>query len=295
MRAALIALCLAITSVASASSIPELDEANEAFRTHQYALAREKYNDLLYPPPPRLETKDQIVQAYVNLGVCRVIDGDIEGAKHEFEKALGLDPNWQLDPVMVTNKQAIQLFDDTKADLRNRDRDRQQKEELAKLYAAREALLKNTVIYEPHPFYLNFFPFGIGQLQNGSTRKFALIGGGEFVAAATSISIWGYLVDKYGISNTHLNVDRQTAQDIRTLQEVEVASAGVFFVIWGVGVYDSLKHYQPRRERKAEESDLPVELRDLDKQKKAKPKKSSWLITPMITPNGAGIGVGWEN
>lgn len=294
MRAALILLTLT-ASIAHANPGNELDEAREAFRNGQLALAREKYNDLLYPPPPRLATKDEIVEAYVNLGVCRVDGGDIDGAKREFEKALGLDPNRQLDPVLVTNKEAIRLFDDTKADLRNRERDREQKEQLAKLYAARDALLKNTVVYEPHPFYLNFLP-PIGQIQNDDNLKGALIGAGELATLATSAGIWGYLVDKYGITNTHLNVDRQTAQDIRTMQEIEVGSAIAFFGIYAFGVYDAIKNYQPQVKRKLDETMLPPELRDLDKQKpKAKPKKSSWLITPMITPNGAGIGVGWEN
>lgn len=292
MRAALIVLLLCATAHAGPS---ELDEARDAFRNGKYSLAREKYNDLLYPPPPRLASKDDIVEAYVNLGVCRVDGGDVDGAKREFEKALGLDPNRQLDPLFVPNKEAIRIFDDTKIELRNREHDREQKEQLAKLYAARDALLKNTVVYEPHPFYLNFFP-PIGQVQNDDNIKAALIGGGEVITLATSAGIWGYLVDKYGLNNSHLNVDRQTAQDIRTLQEIEVGSGIAFLVIYGIGVYDAINHYQPQVKRKLDETMLPPELRDLDKPKTTKPKKtSSWRLTPILTPNGAGIGVGWEN
>jgi hypothetical protein len=292
VRAALIILALCATAHAGPN---ELDEARDAFRNGKYAVAREKYNDLLYPPPPRLASRDEIVEAYVNLGVCRVDGGDVDGAKREFEKALGLDPNRQLDPLLVTNKQAIQLFDDTKIDLRNREHDREQKEQLAKLYAARDALLKNTVVYEPHPFYLNFFP-PIGQIQNDDNWKAALIGTGEVLTLATSAGIWGYLVDKYGLNNSHLNVDRQTAQDIRTLQEIEVGSGIAFLGIYAFGVYDAIRNYHPQVKRKLDEKMLPPELRDLDKPKtKPVPKKTSWHLTPILTPNGAGVGVGWEN
>jgi hypothetical protein len=220
--------------------------------------------------------------------------GDLDGAKREFEKALGYDANRQLDPLLVTNKQAIQLFDDTKADMRNREREREQKEALAKLYAARDALLKNTVVYESHPLWVNFIPFA-AQIQNDQPVKGVLLGSAEVIALGTSAGIWGYLADKYGINNQHLNVDRQTAQDIRTLQEIEVGAGIAFFGLYAFSVYDALRNYQPRKERKLDESDLPPELRDLDKQKRPKPKKTSWHLAPMITPNGAGIGVGWEN
>jgi tetratricopeptide (TPR) repeat protein len=291
LRVALI--LFAMVGLAHASPTEELSDARAAFRSGQLNIALEKYNALLYPPPPRLATKDEIVEAYVYLGVCRVDAGDMVGAQREFEKALGLDPNRQLDPLIVTNKQAIQLFDDTKIDLRNREHDREQKEQLAKLYAARDALLKNTVVYEPHPFWINFVPFA-AQIQNDQPVKGILYGTGEILTLGTSVGIWGYLVDKYGLNNSHLNVDRSTAQDIRTLQEIEVGAGIAFFGIYALGVYDALRHYQPRKERKLDESDLPPEFRDLDKPK-PKPKKTSWHLTPILTPNGAGIGVGWEN
>jgi tetratricopeptide (TPR) repeat protein len=293
VRAALIALVLAAGSVAQATPSQELDDARSAFRNGQLTIALEKYNALLYPPPPRLASKDEIVEAYVNLGVCRVDAGDLDGARREFEKALGYDPNRQLDPLLVTNKEAIKLFDDTKAEIRNREREREAKEALAKAYAARDALLKNTVVYEPHPFYLNFLP-PIGQIQNDDNIKAVLIGSGEVVTLATSAGIWGYLVDKYGLNNSHLNVDRTTAQDIRNLQEIEVGAGVAFLILYGVGVYDAINHYQPQVKRKLDEKMLPPELRDLDKPK-TKPKTTTYYLTPMITPNGAGIGIGWEN
>ena len=62
------------------------------------SVALEKYNVLLYPEP-QLASADDLADAYVGLGVCRLETGDNDGAKREFERALQLDPNKQLDPL----------------------------------------------------------------------------------------------------------------------------------------------------------------------------------------------------
>lgn len=294
MRVALIALALAGASVAYANPSRELDDARQAFRNGQLSIALEKYNALLYPPPPKLANMDEIVEAYVYLGVCRVDAGDEDGAKREFEKALGLDPNRQLDPLLINNKQAIRLFDDTKADIRNRERDAAAKEQLARLRKAADDFRKNAIAYESHSLVLNFVPFGAGQFQNGEKLKGGLFLGSEALLFGASVGIWGYLADKYGINNQHLNVDRQTAQDIRTLQEFEVGTGIAFFAVWIYGSIDAYRHYKAEVRGTIPDSLLPPEFRDLDKPR-PKPKKTSWHLAPMITPNGAGIGVGWEN
>src|SRR5690606_2373387 len=97
----------------------DLAKARELFRAGNYDLALEKFNKLLYPYP-QLASADDLVAAYVGLGVCRLETGDDAGARREFERALQLDPNHQLDPLVITNKRAIALFDDTKAEIRMR-------------------------------------------------------------------------------------------------------------------------------------------------------------------------------
>src|SRR5262249_39713310 len=157
------------------------------------------YNALLYPTS-RLADANEIVEALVNLGVCRVDAGDVEGAKREFEKAIGLDPNRQLDPLLVTNKEAIRVFDDTKADIRKRARDAAEKKRLADRLKENEDYIKSLRTYEVHQFGFNFVPFGVGQRQNGDNYKAIAFAAGEGVTFGTSIVIWGYLVNTYGIT-----------------------------------------------------------------------------------------------
>lgn len=294
MRAAVVAVFVLVAAHAHATPNQQLAAANAAFRSGKFSDALDKYNSLLYPPPPKLADREEITEAYVNLGVCRVDAGDLEGAKREFEKALGLDPNRQLDPLLVTNKEAIRLFDDTKADLRNRERDAAAKQALAQANAEREALRKGLVVYESHNFYLNFIP-PFGQLQNDEPAKAIAFGSAEVVTLATSVTIWAYLADKYGINNQHLMVDRQTAQSIRTMQELEVGAGIAFLAVYAWASYDAYRHYKPLRRVTLDEKVIQEQL-DLELQKrKAKPPKTSFHLVPMITPNGgAGIGVGWE-
>ncbi len=293
MRAALIVAAMLAASAVQASPSQDLDAAKKAFHDGQLAVALPLYNALLYPPPPKLADQNEIVDAYVNLGVCRVDAGDVDGAKREFEKALGIDANKQLDPLLVTNKEAIRLFDDTKADLRNRAREAADKQKLAELLQEREAFKKSLVVYQSHPFGLNLIPFGFGQYQNGQTAKSILFGSGELVTLGTSVGIWYYLVNKYGINNQHLHVDSTEAANIRFMQQVEIGAGAAFIVLLLWGEYDSYTNYKPQVRVQADDSLLPPNLRDIDKSKK--PKKTSFHVVPMITPSGAGIGVGWEH
>jgi tetratricopeptide (TPR) repeat protein len=297
VRAALIALAVALSSTVHANPSQELDAANQAFRNGQLAVALEKYNALLYPPPPKIANPGEIIEAYVNLGVCRVDAGDPDGAKREFEKALQLDPNRQLDPLLITNKEAVRLFDDTKADIRNRARAAEDKQKLAELQKEREDFIKSLRPYKVNQFGFNFIPFGTGQFQNGDQGKGIAFAAGQGITFGTSIVIWGYLVNTYGITNHNLQVSLAEAGRIRLLQEIEVGSGIAFIGLYVWGVVDAYRHYKPQVEVKPDDSLLPPNLRNLEK---PKPKKTSSLIdrihvAPMITPNGAGIGVGWEN
>jgi tetratricopeptide (TPR) repeat protein len=292
VRLALI-LVVAIAGSVHAAPNQQLAAARQAFRSGHYAEALPLYNALLYPTS-KLADQDEIVEAYVNLGVCRVNDGDADGAKREFEKALGLDPNRQLDPLLVTNKEAIRLFDDTKADLRNRTREVADKEALAKALKEREDYINSLRPYKVNNFYLNFAPFGLGQAQNDDTAKAILFGAGQGVTFAASIGTWYYLVNKYGLNNQHLHIDPTEAADVRTLQQIEIGTGIAFVGLYIWGVVDAYRNYQPQVRVSSDQ--LPSNLRDLDKPKPPpKAKKTSFHLTPMITPNGAGIGVGWEN
>jgi tetratricopeptide (TPR) repeat protein len=282
------------TSLAHATPSEDLALARKAFRDGQYQIALEKYNALVRPSI-QLANSTDLVEAYVNLGVCRVETGDEAGAKTEFEKALEIDPNKQLDPLIITNRRAIELFDDTKADIRTRkEREAANKQALEE----RERWLKlrrSLIGVKENPYWLNFVP-PFGQIiNNGHTTKGVLLGIGELGTLGTSVGIWFYLVNKYGIRSDRVPPD--AGPRVLRLQQIEVGTGIAFLGLYVLGVIDAHRYYQPQTRTEIDESVLPPELQD--PAKRAKPKKTSLrerlMITPMFTPDSVGIGIGWEN
>jgi tetratricopeptide (TPR) repeat protein len=296
MRAVVLACAALVLAVTTAAATPseDLAQARQAFREGQFNIALEKYNALLYPDL-RLAGTEDLVEAYINLGVCRVETGDDEGAKREFGRALELDPNKQLDTLVITNKKAIELYDDTKADIRTRkereaakQREAAEKERLRKLRASIIGVRDN-------PYFLNFAPLGIGHFWYHQTWKGVFFGAGQFVTGATSFGIWYSLVSQYGIRSDKVPLD--DAERVLRMQRIEVGAGLAFlgFYIWSV--IDMHRHYKPQTRAKIDESMLPPELRETEKKPAPKPKTSlleRMFIAPMAVPDGAGIGIGWE-
>jgi tetratricopeptide (TPR) repeat protein len=294
VRAALIVLSIVLAaSAAAATPRQDLDKAHAAFRRGEFSVALPLYNVLLYPRP-QLASADDLADAYVGLGVCRLETGDNDGAKREFERALQLDPNKQLDPLLITNKDAIRLFDDTKTDLRTRADREAAKNAQAQLIAAQKAYRDSLRVYREQPYILTFVPFGVGQFQNGETAKGIFFLGSEILTSATSVGIWGYLVNKYGIRSEL--VPREDSVRVRRLQQIEIGAGFAFFGLYVWGVIDANLHWQPTKRVAGDDSllQMPDDLKT-----KPKPKKTSLLqrihISPMFSPDGAGIGIGWEN
>ncbi len=295
MRALGVVVALALmVSPALATPSEDLALARKAFRDGQYQSALEKYNSLVRPRVQLADSTD-LVEAYVNLGVCRVETGDDGGAKIEFEKALEIDPNKQLDPLIVTNKRAIELFDDTKADIRTRkDREAAKKRE-AEEKERYKKLRESLIAYKDNPYWVNWLP-PAGQFQNGHYVKGVLLGIGEVGTLATSVGIWFYLVNKYGIRSDQVPVE--DGPSVRRLQQIEIGTGVAFMGLYVIGVIDAHRYYARQTRAEIDEDLLPPEFQDPTK-KKAATKKTSLLerfqISPMITSDGVGIGIGWEN
>ena len=297
MRAALTTLAL-IVGLARAQATPsqEMANARAEFRAGHFSAAQPLFNDLLYPPPPKLASSDDLAEAYTNLGVCRAVSGDLEGAKREFEKALQVDPNHQIDQNVVTNKSVVRLFDDTKTDIKTRaERIAAQNQKIE--YEKQLALYRQNIrIYEAHPFYLNFIPgFGVGQFLNGQPGKGTAFLIGQGVTFGTTFSIWTYLVRTYGLNCVNC-VARDDASTVRFLQQAEIVSGGMFIALFVWGAIDAYRNYTPNLSVKADEDLI---RREFEKIHPKTPKKTSLIdrihLSPMVSPTGVGLGLSWEN
>jgi tetratricopeptide (TPR) repeat protein len=271
---------------ASATPRQDLETANAFFRKGEFGAALPIYNFLLYPEV-KLASAEDITDAYVGLGVCYVETGDMERAKREFEKALQVDPNKQLDS-LIHGKEAIKLFDDIKTDLRIRAEREAAKKEKAEI----EQAIQNLRVYRAQPYFLNFVPFGVGQFQNREVPKGVFFLSAELLTLSTSVGIWAYLVNEYGISSDRVPLEE--GPKVRRLQQIEIGAGVLFFALYVLGVVDSHMHYKPTRRVEGDDA----LIRELRRQRQQKPKTSLLErihIYPMATSNGAGIGIGWED
>jgi tetratricopeptide (TPR) repeat protein len=292
----LLALVIGI-GAAHASPGADLERARRAYRAKDWQGAAEIANNLLYPNVV-LGNREEAVEGYILLGAAKYEVGERDRARHEFEKALALDPQMSITTMMFSEG-AVRLFDDTKADVQaQRARDAEAKR-LAEAREKLEAYRKSLIVVEKRSYGVNFVPFGAGQFQNKQNIKGFLFAGSELATAGTSMTIFLYLAGKYGLSG---KVPVTDGDRVRLLQQIEIGTGAAFFVIYAYGVFDALRHYKPTQQVQGDDSLLPPELRDLTNDKpadKPRPKKTSLLdrlhVGPVLVPNGAGLGISLEN
>jgi hypothetical protein len=270
-----LAVLTAMAGVAAATTpAQDLEKARELFRARDFAGAIPQLNYLLYPQP-RLSQTEDLVEAHVLLAVCAFENGDRKTARREFEEALFLQRDVELDTLLFSNA-AVDFFDDVKKQLEERDARDAEQRALAEENERLQARLKAMIVVETHPYYINFIPFGAGQFQNGEKGKALFFAVSEAVTGGASAGLFLYLYGQYGFGAT---VTTPEARAALPLQRIEVAAGAtcIGLMIWGV--IDSLVHYQPSVRREPDKS-----LLDLDK-----PLPS---VTP--TEGGATLSLTWE-
>jgi hypothetical protein len=298
---AVIGLALALvtaTSIAAASPRQDLEQMRQSFRQHDYLTARKLATFLLYPDE-KLGMPDDLVEAHVILGASSFETGHSAEARSEFEKALQIQPEKSLTGLLFSEG-AIRLFDQTKADIEAlAERDIQ----LRKLADERERIRRyreSLVVVEKRSFIVNFAPFGAGQFQNKQPTRGLLFAVGEGVTGGVSVGVFLYLSGKYGLNAKIPVLD---GNGVRQLQQLEIGTGIAFYAIYVWGVVDALLHYKPSVQIEGDDSLLPQLQPSLDKpapeRRPAPPRKTSLLdrvhLGPMITRDGASIGLIWEN
>ncbi len=289
MRAALIAIAIAAIAARAHAATPsdELEKARGEFLSRNYADAIPLLNYLLYPSA-RLAEPDDLVEAHVLYGACAFETGDNATARKEFEAALEMKRDYEIDTARFSAG-TVKFFEDTKHALEDRrkkdDEERALADERDRLRRYRESL----VVYEVKSYYVNYIPFGAGQFQNGQHAKGLWFATTEGATGAISAGIWIYLVGTYGFNG---RVPPQDAGFARTLQQIEIGAGGVCLGLMAWGIIDSLRHYHPRSQVEADDSLLPPDLRKPHDAPEHKP--SSFYITPAPFPDGAGVVFTWE-
>jgi hypothetical protein len=295
MRAAVI-FAVVVLGVGTTSAGPsdEFATGQRYFKNRDFSSAILPLNDLVRPVL-KLADQSQLIETYLMLGTSRFETSDRDGAKREFREALKLDPNRELVVSGYYSEGAVRVFYETKDDLRRQSEADAKKKRDAELKAQIDAYLKNLVVLENHPYYVNFVPFGVPQFQGKRPGAGAILAGTQAISFGTSVSVWLYLATKYGFPRGKVpTTDIDATNRLVAIEEI----AGIAFIgLYGYGVYDAITHYQSQTRVKADPSLLPPELRPSSDEPKPKPTppKSSFHVIPMLVPNGAGVGLIWEH
>lgn len=295
MRAVALILLVA-TSIAHATPTQDLDRARKNFRAKDWQSAKEVSASLLYPDL-QLGRQEDVIEAHVLLGAANFELGDTQRAINEFTLALQIDPERAITTLMFSDG-AVRLFERTKEDVTARLERDAEKRRLAAQAKALEDYRKSLHVYEIRPFSFNFIPFGIAQFTQERRGMGAVMAIGQTTTFLASVGIFGYLVGTYGFQSNA--VDISEGQRVRRLQEIEIGTGIGFFAFYALGVFDAIRHHKPRRQLQGDDSLVPADLLDPSKKKPAAPpKKTSFLdrlkLSPMVTPESVGIGIGWEN
>lgn len=268
-----------------------LADARDMFQRGEYSKAIPPLNFLLHPEVQLARTRDT-VEARLLLGVCLFETGNRKGSATEFEDALRADDKASLDENLFSSE-VRDYFDEIKKAKQARD---QAAEDARKAAEDKEKLrkaLEGLHYVEKRAWWVNLMPFGAGQFQNGDTRKGVFFAATEGVAAATSATIFIYLVQKYGYGG---QVPKADAADARLLQQVAIGADVVFYGVAIWGIVDAFRHYKGNVE--LDRSSIPPDLLpDTEPTQKTKPqpkKKSSFLLLPTPIEHGAGAVLTWE-
>jgi len=288
-----IAMLAVVAGAAYADPSQQLDKGRQYFKAKDYGSAQPILNDLVHPRP-QLASANDLVECYLMLGTSRVENGDSSGAKEEFEKALELDPTKNLVVNGYYSERAVRVFDETKDDIRRRNEAVAKTKEEAEKKLALERFLQNLVVVESHPYYINFLPFGVAQFQTKHPIKGSILAIGQALTLGGSVSTWLYLSTKYGFPNG--KVPTAEVDSARNYQQLEIGAGLAFFGLYAWGIYDAITHYQATTQVKAPDlNSLPPGLRPNLPVTKPPPKKTSFRVVPMFSPNGAGISLSWEH
>jgi hypothetical protein len=260
---AIVPLLLALSLGAPA----ELKRAKDRFEFGAWADCAGTLRPFLAREPALAD--EDAVEAWKLLGISEYHLGDKGSARTAFVNLLSFDPDYALDPFLVPPP-IVEFFDKVKKDhepelapLRERKRALKEQQRLAdeakrRLLAeeqARNGPPTKVIRVEERVYALNWLPFGVGQYQNGERSKGTLFAVSELTLALVNVGAivaFNQIADNPSRSCTssepncaqppYTDSDRAT---LNRLETVKYVSAGLFWAVYGIGVWDAHKHFVP--------------------------------------------------
>jgi hypothetical protein len=249
---------------------PELKRAKDRFEFGAYADAAGTLRQLLAGSPDL--TQQEAIDAYRMLGIAEYQLGDKLGARAAFVHLLSVEPDYTLDPFLVPPP-IVEFFDAVKkenepalAPLRERRRELAEQQQLAdeakRRLLAEEQLRTGApgkiVRVEERVYLFNWLPLGAGQFQNGERAKGTAIAAGQLVLGLVNVAaivVHNQIADdrartcisgEPGCSHPPYRDSDRTL--LSQIDAVKYVTAGLFWALYGYGVWDAHRNFIPRIE-----------------------------------------------
>lgn len=251
---------------APASPSATLDEARAAFRNGDYAALRRLLEPMLVPSPV-FDDADERIEARQLLGVGLFFDAQqvtdaqdrrafLDVARQNYLDLLLERPDFVLDPLLYPAS-VVEMFEAVRSEhaeelqkiLDDRNGGATQDPATQTIYVERNVSRRN--------FALVFFPFGIGQFQNGDAVKGTLFAVGQVLSIGLNLTSYAMVESLRGADGFYdPGVDRRGGdyQDALTWRNVMYGSLGAFVALWVGSVVDGAFYFE----------DMDVRIRALD-------------------------------
>jgi tetratricopeptide (TPR) repeat protein len=277
-------LLLLAGSAAAITPAEKLDEARMLFRSGQYGNAAAMLAGLLYPSPELSDTSD-LAEAHLLLGLCYFEIGQGEKAEIEVEEALAIEPALRIDDNRGYSRRAIEFFEEKRKELEKRALEQAKLRERARI----RQRLRETPALEKNQYWLNFMPFGMGQLQNKDKRKAIFFFASQASLLAISLGLYVYQIFEYPEGT----VPAEEFTTVETLQIIQITSGALWWGLYGWGVIDSITHYRPEPRRQLTDEEIERLMEEGDEEESAAIRLTP-TVMPTLFPHGAGVALQWE-
>jgi tetratricopeptide (TPR) repeat protein len=271
--------------LAAASPSREFVEARTVFRSGQYGEAIALFNGLLYPTS-RLSDSQELADAHLLLAVSYYETGKREFAEREFEEALALRPDLRIE-AFGFSRSATEFLEAKKRQIDARARAAAERLREARERQRLIAAVNRLQVKERPNILLNLVPFGVGQFQNGERGRALFFGISELVLGGASVALWAYQL-RY--ANGQVPPDE--VDTVRNIQVLQVTTGSLCLAVMGWGVIDAFVRYKGARFRPLTDEEKRDYMRQIGAE--PAPRRSSFQLSPLISPEAAGAALSWE-